>query len=638
VDGNVLIQVVIFLGVAAFAAPIARFLRLGSILGYLLAGAFIGPYGFGQALLGYSAYDAESLRHIAELGIALFLFLIGLELRPARLWTMRAAVFGAGGAQMALSGVLLVGLIYALYPGEAISFPIAMLIGLALALSSTAFALQTLEEKAELNSRHGRLSFSVLLFQDIAAIPLIAIVPLFAVNAAASTGMSLLGALKTVGAIALIVVFGRYVLSRLYSFLAATQVREAMTAAALLTVAAVSLLMTEIGLSASLGAFLAGLLLADSSFRHQLEADIEPFQGLLLALFFTSIGMSLNYRALVSEPVLLITGVLALVTLKALVLYGVGRWQGLAHTSARRFAIVTSQCGEFAFVVFASAKAGGILSASYAATLSILVTLSMMTTPLLLSFDDMLRRRVKREEPAYDTPPDKTRHVVIAGFGRVGQVVARVLRAKGIPFTALDADPDQVNFVNQFGNKIYYGDASRLSILEAADTNKARAFVLAIDDPEKSLKTAELVRTYFPHVPIYARARNRKHLHQLMDLGIEFIERETFLSSLELTRDVLRGLGLSEREVQFTVETFREHDEQRLYEDYAHYTDTQKIATLAMKRSEELAQIFAEDAAALHEETLDPPRAAADAEKPKLKVVAGSAVQTAEREPQRKSG
>ncbi len=593
-DGHLLIQLVVFLAIAAFAGPLARMCKLGSIPGYLFAGAFIGPYGIGKTL-GYSSYDAEALRHVAELGVAMFLFLIGLELRPKRLLKMRDAVFGAGSVQLAVSGVLLVALIYLLNPRAGLSFPKALLIGLALALSSTAFTLQTLEEKGELTARHGRLAFSVLLFQDLAAIPLIAVVPLLSANAPADAVITLPGAMKILVAVGLIIAVGHFVLDRLYHLLALTQVREAMTGAGLLTVAAVSLLMTEMGLSASLGAFLAGVLLADSAFRHQLEADIEPFQMLLLALFFTSVGMGLNYHALLRQPGVIAAGVAGLVALKFLVLYGIGRWQRLKAPAARRFAIVTSQGGEFAFVVFASAQQGGILTPGYASTLGIIVTLSMVTTPVLLALDDTLRRRTRKEERPFDELPANDGHVVIAGFGRVGQIVARILAAKGIPFTALDDDPDQVHLVGQFGNKSYFGDASRLSILEAAETSKARAFVLAVDDADKSLKTAELVKTYFPQVPIYARARNRRHVHQLMDLGVEHIEREAFFSSLELTRDVLRGLGLPEGEIRFTIETFKQHDDARLYEDYAHYTDMEKMVALAMQRSEELAQILAQD-------------------------------------------
>ncbi len=593
-DGSLLTQVVVFLGVAAFAAPVARALKLGSILGYLLAGALIGPYGAGK-LLGYSAGEPETLRHIAELGVAMFLFLVGLELRPKRLWKMRDAVFGAGSVQLIATAAVLAALIWGINQRSGLSLSQALLVALALALSSTAFSLQTLEEKGELATRHARLAFSVLLFQDLAAIPLIAFVPLLAANASAEAAISVSGVVKVAAAIGLVVVVGHYVLDRLYHVLALTHVREAMIAASLLTVAGVSLLMTEIGLSASLGAFLAGVLLADSSFRHKLEADIEPFEMLLLALFFTTIGMALDFKALLRQPGLIAAAVAALVAVKFAVLYAIGRWQGLRAAPSRRFAIVTSQGGEFAFVVFASAERGGVLAPETVSALGIVVTLSMVTTPLLLGIEDFIRSRVRKAEPAFDELPAKDGHVVIAGFGRVGQIVARILNAKGIPFTALDADPDQVQLVNQFGNKSYFGDASRLAILEAAEVGKARAFVLAIDDIDSSLKAAELVKTYFPRVPIYARARNRRHVHQLMDLGIENIERETFMSSLEMTRDLLRGLNMPEGEIRFTVDTFKEHDEARLYEDYEHYTDTEKMATLAMQRSEELAQIMAQD-------------------------------------------
>ena len=638
-DGSVLIQLVVFLAVAAFAAPVAKTLKLGSILGYLLAGAFIGPYGAGK-LLGYSPDYADTLRHIAELGVAMFLFLIGLELRLKRLWKMRDAVFGAGFVQLIGTAALLVALIWGINPSSDLSFSQAVLVGLALALSSTALVLQTLEEKHELTSRHGRLAFSVLLFQDLAAIPLIAVVPLLAASAPAELAISLSGVAKALAVIGLIIVVGHYVLDRLYHVLALTQVREAMIAASLLTVAGVSLLMTEIGLSASLGAFLAGVLLADSSFRHKLQADIEPFEMLLLALFFTSIGMSLNFNALISQPGLIAAAVAMLVAAKILVLYLLGRWQRLSAPSARRFAIVTSQGGEFAFVVFASAEQGGVLTPGSASALGIIVTLSMVTTPLLLALDDLIRKRIRKAEPVYDKLPEKDGHVVISGFGRVGQVVARILTAKGIPFTALDPDPDQVQLVNKFGNKSYFGDASRLSILEAAEISKARAFVLAIDDVEKALKTAELVKTYFPHVPIYARARNRRHVHQLMDLGVEHIERETFLSSLELTRDVLRGLGLPEGEIRFTVDTFKEHDEALLYENYAHYTDTEKVAALAMKRSDELAQVLAEDwelAAAKRAKRLQDKRKT-DAKPSLLRVDRKPLAPPSQKKPLRKSG
>lgn len=588
-SGSLLLQVAVFLTAAAFAPSLARRLRMGPILGYLFAGVLIGPFGLG---LVYTLFRVESIIDLAELGIALFLFSIGLELRFKRLWSLRDAVFGLGGAQVACAGLALTAIGLAL--GQ--SFGPALLIGLALSLSSTAFALQILDEKRELTTRHGRLAFSILLFQDIAAIPMIALVPLFALGAsAAAPHMTWLGALKALTAIAALIVIGHYLLDKLYAIIASAGGQPAMTASALLTVVAVALLMHEIGLSASLGAFLAGVLLADSHYRHQLESDIAPFQMLLLGLFFMTIGMSLDVKILAERPMLVAAGVAGLVAVKAVIVYALGRWQGLKERPSRRLALVISQGGEFAFVIFTAASQSEVIARADAALLAVIVTLSMATTPLLLLADEWLERWRSKEEPQYDMPPGKDGHVVIAGFGRFGQIIARILRAKRIPFTALDISAEQVNFVNQMGNKIYYGDASRLGILEAARVEDARAFVLAIDDVETSVMTAEIVRRHFPHVPIYARARNRQHVHRLMDLGVQFIERETYKSALALTRGVLRVLELPEAEIRYVVDTFSEHDERRLYDDYKHYTDAEKIRSLSLRQSEELEQLFAQD-------------------------------------------
>lgn len=475
---------------------------------------------------------------------------------------------------------------------------------LALSLSSTAFVLQLLEEKGELTTRHGRAAFSVLLFQDLAAIPLIAMVPLLG-DGGAGQGMSVFAAFRAIGAIVLVVIVGRYALSTLYRLVATTGVREAMTASALLTVVGVALLMEAAGLSAALGAFLAGALLADSPYRHQIEADIAPFEGLLLGLFFTAVGMALNLHLLAEMPRVIIAAVAGLLTLKAIVLYALGRWHGLDNPAARRLALAVSQGGEFAFVLFATALGENVIGRDLAELLSVIVTLSMLATPVLLLADDLLAPVRPSKDRPYDQMPEEKDHVVIAGFGRFGQIVARILRARGIPFTALDDSAEQIDFVARFGSQAYYGDASRLDILESAQMHSARAFVLAIDDTEGSLRTAQIVRRHFPNVPVYARARNRQHAHQLMDLGITMIRRETFLSALELTREVLRDLGYSESEVSRTVETFREFDERRLYDDYTHYTDTEKLQEQAKKQSEELEELFSQDVDALDHDTPD---------------------------------
>jgi glutathione-regulated potassium-efflux system protein KefB len=582
-----LLQLVVFLAAAAIAAPLGRRCRIGSVLGYMLAGIVISVTGL-SAMLG----NPEDLRHTAELGVAMFLFLIGLELRPRRLWAMRNSVFLAGGAQVIVTVIVFIFVAY--YGG--LDFGPSLLIGLALSLSSTAFALQTLEEKGELTTRHGRLAFSILLFQDIAAIPMIAMVPFLAIKETAS-GLSSSAAVQAVLAIAAIILAGRYVLNPIYRIIASTGVREAMTASALLTIVGVVYVMDEFGLSISLGAFLAGILLADSEFRHQIESDIAPFEGLLLGLFFMTVGMSLDIELVLTDPTVIISAVGTITLIKALILYFIGRWQDLSIRSARRLAIVLSQGGEFGFVLLAAAASGTVIDHNLASGIAIAITISMAITPLLLLADDLITRRLRKPEPQFDMPPKANGHVVIAGFGRVGQIAARVLRATKIPFTALDINAEQVNVVNQFGNKIYYGDASRLGILEAARVQDARAFVLAIDDVETSIRTAQIVRTHFPHVPIYARARNRQHVHRLMDLGIEEIERESFLSSLELTKALLRGLGTPEKRAKWIIEMFRDRDERRLYDDYTHYTDTEKIRLYALKQSQELEELFAQDLA-----------------------------------------
>jgi glutathione-regulated potassium-efflux system protein KefB len=582
-----LTQVALFLAAAVVAAPLAKLLRIGNVLGYLLVGVVIGPAGL--ALVS----DVNSVLHLAEFGVIMLLFVIGLELRPKRLWAMRTSIFGLGSAQVAITGLVLAGAAMAF----GLAWQAALFAGLALALSSTAFALQVLEEKGELALRHGRLAFAVLLFQDLAAIPLIALVPLFAVAAgAAAQPMELLAAVKAIGVILAVVVVGRYLLNGLYSLVARTRVKEAMTASALLTVVGVTLVMQLAGLPASLGAFLAGVLLADSDYRHEIMADIAPFEGLLLGLFFTAIGMSLNLALIAENPYLVAAIVLGLLAIKSAILFVLGRRIGLDSGPARRLALALSQGGEFAFALFVAGAQVGVLDRPTADLLSVAVTLSMAATPLLLLLDELLAPKAGPVR-AFDEMPDNDGHVVIAGFGRVGQIVARVLSAKRIPVTALDFNAEQVDFVRKFGAQIYYGDASRPEILEAAQTGKARAFVLAVDDMEASVSIARVVRQNYPNVPIYARARDRRHVHRLMDEGIKIIRRETFLASLDLTREVLRGLGLPEREVRYTVDTFQTMDRRRLYEDYKHYTDLEKLQARARSYGQELEELFAKDAA-----------------------------------------
>lgn len=582
-----LTDVAALLAALAIAAPLAKWLGIGSVLGYLIAGALLGPYG---AQLMFTDYETSRFLHFSEFGVVLLLFLIGLELRPKRLWAMRRSIFGVGGLQVALTAALL-GVCAALLgmPWQA-----ALFIGLALSLSSTAFALQVLEETGDLSQRHGRLGFAVLLFQDLVAIPLIAIVPLFAVRAVKGVQMDVSAAVWALFTILAVVVVGHFVIDRIIRVIALTKVREAMTAAALLTVVGVTIAMQKAGLSASLGAFLAGALLAESSYRHQLEADIQPFQGLLLGLFFTAIGMSLNLELLAQGPLIVLALVAGIVAIKAAVLYRLGRSEGLSERASRRLGLALSQGGEFGFVLTSAGLAAGVLTSARAEVVNLVVTLSMAATPLLLKLESRLTPKAAPSQ-AWDELPENEGHVVIAGFGRVGQIIARVLRGKGIPFTALDISAEQVELVARFGSQAFFGDASRPEILDAAQTDKARAFVLAIDDVEASMRTAELVRSRYPHVPVYARVRNRNHAHRMLDLGVKAIRRETFLSALDMTRVLLVGLGRSEREAERTVATFRRHDERRLIEDYQHYTDIEKMQDKARSDFATLSRLFDED-------------------------------------------
>jgi glutathione-regulated potassium-efflux system protein KefB len=583
-------ELAILLAALALAAPLARWLGIAAVLGYLVAGVLLGPFGAGAL---FSEQDAEQVLHFAEFGVVLLLFLIGLELRPKRLWAMRQAVFGLGSAQVVVTGLVLA-VIGAVFFNT--QWQPALFAGAALALSSTAFALQVMEENGDLNTRHGRLGFSVLLFQDLAAIPLIALAPYFAVTAKhAVPQIDYLAFAKGLATIAAVVFVGRYVLDVLLRLVALSKVKEAMTAAALLTVVGVTLIMESVGLSASLGAFIAGALLAESSYRHELEADIAPFEGLLLGIFFTAIGMSLNLRLLISEPVLIATLTASLIAAKAIILFLLGRWQGLEAAPARRLAFALSQGGEFAFVLLSVGRAAGVLGSQPSEILAVVVTLSMALTPILLMLDRLLSKKSKAPQRAYDSLPENDGHVVIAGFGRFGQITARVLRAKGIPFTALDISAEQIEFVKRFGNKAFFGDASRPEVLEAAQTGRARAFVLAIDNVEASMRAAEIVKTHYPHVPIYARARDRMHAMRLLDLGVTELRRETFLASLDLTRLLLLGLGYSNRVADRTVNTFRDHDERRLNEDYKLASDAEKLVERAQTYQAMLEKLFQED-------------------------------------------
>jgi monovalent cation:proton antiporter-2 (CPA2) family protein len=522
-------EAVVYLIAALVMVPISRKLGCGSILGYLMAGIIIGPFGFSLI------QDADHIMHFAELGVVFLLFVIGLELQPSRLWVLRRTIFGLGGAQVIISAgvIALVGLLFGLVLTE------ALLVGFILALSSTAFVLQMLAERKELTTTHGRSAFAILLFQDLAVIPFIAVLPMF--GAATSQEFEWIDIAVAVVLICGLIVGGRYLLRPVLRIAARTEIPEIFTATALLVVIGAALLMQAAGMSMVLGAFIAGMLLADSEYRHELEADIAPFKGLLLGLFFIAVGMSVNLRLLLQHPDTIMLIVVCLMVAKAAVLYPLARVYGMCDTKgAVRLAAVLSQGGEFAFVLFAIVARHQLLQTDVIDQLILAVAISMLLTPIVyLASEKILTGMHEDAEPEYDQMEDQQHGIIIAGFGRFGQIVGRLLTIVGHRFTALEIDSSQVDVVRSYGHIVHYGDASKPDLLRAAGAQHAKLFVLAIDDIEASVKTARTVARHFPNLTIIARARNRRHEYHLMDLGVEHIFRETYLSSLAMSEQVL---------------------------------------------------------------------------------------------------
>jgi monovalent cation:proton antiporter-2 (CPA2) family protein len=577
-------QVVVLLSAAVITVPLLKRFGLASVMGYLVAGVVIGP--FGLALFG----DPETIMHTTEFGVVLLLFIIGLELQPARLWVLRRAVFGLGGAQFGSTTAAIALIAWAL--GLA-PLP-ALITGLALSMSSTAFVLQMLAEKKQLTSRHGRDGFAVLLFQDLAVIPLLAILPLLSPMAETSQRPA---AWVSIASVIAVVLCGRPVLRFLLRRVAMTDSHELLVMATLLIVVAMSWGMETAGLSMSLGAFLAGVLLADSEYRHELEANIEPFKGVLLGLFFVAVGMSANLGLVATQPVLVIGLAFGLIAVKAAVLFALGKLTGMEDAAARRFGLYLSQGGEFAFVLLTLAAGQQLMDRDTSELLAMVVTLSMALTPLLLGAHErwIAPAMDKAATKAFDEIKSEDHRVIIAGFGRFGQIVARLLRLRKIPSTVLESSFEQVDFVRRFGNRVHYGDASRLDLLRAAGAEKAEVFVLAIDDIEGSLKTAAMVRKHFPHLKIYARARNRFHYFRLRDLGIDHITRETFSSSVSMGRDVLRALGMDAVTAQHITETFTTYDNRLIAKQYAVNHDESQLIQTAQAAARELEELFEAD-------------------------------------------
>lgn len=583
-EGSLLHDAIVYLTAAVVCVPVAARLGLGSVIGYLAAGAVIGPWGLGLVA------HAESAMHFAEFGVVLMLFLIGLELDPKRLLQMRGPVFRGGGLQMAACAtVLTAGLM-----GVGLPWQGAVAAGLAVAMSSTAIAIQTMTERNLLPTPLGRASFAILLFQDIAAIAVLALVPLLG-TAPPGGHPAWIQALKGLGAIAGVVLVGRFVLPPVMRVIARSEVREIFTAFALLLVITIAEAMQIAGLSMGLGAFLAGVLLASSEYRHALEADIAPFKGLLLGLFFIAVGMSIDFGLATAQPIRLALLLGGLLVLKGAVLALMAPAVGVEKAERWLFAGLLAQGGEFAFVVFAAARTVNALPAEWDALLTGAVALSMASTPVLLLLHDRVTARHAREQREADAIDGEGTEVIVAGFGRYGQIVTRLLLAHDVRVTVLDHSPEQIDLLRRFGYQVFYGDATRLDLLEAAGARKAKLLVVAIDDVADSLALVDLARLEFPSLRIVARARNVRHWLELRDRGVTAVERETFESSLRTGRSALEALGMDPFEAREFADAFRRRNRGVLDGLLPHFRDEAKTVALAKSGRQELEENLRRD-------------------------------------------
>ncbi|MDO8074076.1 glutathione-regulated potassium-efflux system protein KefC [Janthinobacterium sp. SUN176] len=595
-----LINILFYLVAAIIMVPLAKRLGMGAVLGYLVAGVVIGPWGLGLIK------NVEVILSFSEFGVVLLLFLIGLELEPKRLWLLRRPIFGWGGAQV---GVVSAGLC-AVAMAFGVDWRTALVGALGLSLSSTAIVLATLGERKLMSTPAGSAGFSILLFQDIAAIPMIALVPLLGGLVTHSGEPGWLRVAKLAAVLAALVIGGRFLVNPILRFIARTDLREIFTAFALLLVIAICVLMESVGLSMALGTFMAGVLLADSEYRHELISDLEPFKGLLLGLFFIAVGMSVDFGVLRAQPLLILALVAGLLAVKIALLYVLSKFVDIPRGQQLFFALLLSQGGEFAFVVFAAAEAAHVFAPETAALLVVVVTLSMVATPLLLLLHDKFvaprlqgekKRRPDDHIEAQDNP------IVIAGFGRFGQIIGRLLAANKIGVTVLDHDPDQIDLLRKFGFKVFYGDATRVDLLVAAGIEKARALVIAIDNVDDSLALVDAVRLRLPELTILARARNVTHYYELMKRGVTLIERETFAAALLLGEQTLQQVGFSPERAQRAAGIFGRHNLKTLLEVAPHFQDQQKVMSLTRQAREELEDMFESDAAAFASEQAGEP-------------------------------
>ena len=579
-------NLVVYLSAAVIAVPLFARLGLGSVLGYLAAGVSIGPWGLGLI------QNVGDILHFSEIGVVLLLFLIGLELEPRKLWTLRRPILGVGGTQVLITA----GLIFPLGLLLGMRWQTAAVAGLGLALSSTAIALQSLKEKNLLPTPAGRTGFSVLLFQDIAVIPIIALIPLLGFEIIDGGGDHH-STPVIIGVMFGIFVIGRFFLRHIFGFVASTHLREVFTALSLLLVSGIAAIMETLGISKALGAFLAGVLLADSEYRHALESDIEPFKGLLLGLFFISVGMSVNFGLLLESPLLILAITVALVVLKASVLYGIATFAGIPPSQRGLFSLTLAQGGEFGFVLFGFAVTAGAMEAHIANQLILAVALSMAMTPLLLIANEKIiaPKFVQVNDLPMDDIDDNQNPVIIIGFGRFGQVVGRLLMANKITPTLIDNNPEQLERVRRFGYKSYYGDALRLDVLRSAGAAQAKLIVLAMADSETINQTIELIRREFPNLKIFVRAFDRGHAMHLIDNEVDGFARETFASALELAQDALMEFGFSEWQARRLGEKFKKFDLDTLDQQVAVRHDEKALISITQTARNNIVETFAAD-------------------------------------------
>ena len=551
-EGASLLLPIVFLAASVIAVPLFKRLKLGSVVGYLAAGIVIGPAGL-------SFFDdPESILAAAELGVVMLLFIIGLELNPSRLWSMRRDIFGFGLAQIVICGAAIALIAHLL----GLNWPAAIIIGAGLALSSTAFAVPLMEEHSELTQPHGQRAFSILLMQDLAIVPLLALVTFMAQGDKASASWT--QTLGVLAAVAVVVVFARYLLNPLFRILANSNAHEIMTAAALLVVLGAAFIMQAAGLSMAMGAFLAGVLLAESSFRHELEADIEPFRGLLLGLFFMAIGMGIDTHLVINQIGTIALIVIGLMTLKAFIIYTLSRVTGSTNSDAVRIAGVLSQGGEFAFVLFSAAALNGLFSASLSNLLLASVTISLALTPLAYALANRLSRIGQVEEEMEMDFSDAKGKVVIIGFGRFGQVVAQFMLAQGVEVTAIERDVEQIRAASRFGFRVFYGDGTRLDVLRAAGAENASLIALCIVKDDASNKIVELAQAHFPLAKLYVRAYDRRQALRLLRQNVDYQIRESYESAIAFGKAALEGLGFTYEQAEEIEEDIRRRDSERM--------------------------------------------------------------------------